>query len=63
MLIIIKETFKVIVGGISGKWLRDITDVSTIILLLIRLRLQEIGNMLVNKVAKGTVLCAMLFVE
>ena len=43
--------------GISGKWLTDITDVSTIILLLIRLRLQEIGNMLVNKVAKGTVMC------
>ena len=48
--------------GNSGKWLTDITDVSTIILLLIRL-LQEISNMLVNKVAKGTVLCAMLFVE
>lgn len=48
--------------GNSGKCLTDITDVSTIILLLIRL-LQEIGNMLVNKVAKGTVLCAMLFVE
>ena len=43
--------------GNSGKWLTDITDVSTIILLLIRLRLQEICNMLVNKVAKGTVMC------